>query len=374
MTALTPVGGPHTHANGGVSGVMGWVVLALLPATGMGIYLFGWPALNLLLVTVLSALLAEAFSLWIAGKRLRPYLLDGSAVLTGLLLALTLPPWAPWWIGALGSAFAIVVGKQVFGGVGQNIFNPAMLARVALLISFPLEMTTFIDPLPLFSSEAVSFSQGLAITFLGASGMSQAGVDIVSAASPMGHIKTGFTQGLGLSQTLTEQFSPSLAAIGFMNGSLGETSAVLLLLGGLILLAKRIITWHIPVAMLGTVLVLSGLFHLINPERYADPVFHLLTGGMMLGAFFIATDMVTSPSTPRGQLVFGAGCGVLIYIIRTWGGYPEGIGFAVLLMNALTPLIDHYVRPRIYGRTRKGAPIEYAQQENARRAGKEGGP
>ncbi len=360
MSTQAPIGGPHTHAQGSVRSVMAWVVVALAPATLMGIYLFGWPALNLLLVTVFSAVLAEAFALWLAGKPVRLYLLDGSALLTGLLLALTLPPWAPWWIGALGSALAVIVGKQVFGGVGQNIFNPAMLARVALLISFPLEMTTWTDPQPLFSNDALSFGQGLAVTFLGEAGMNTAGVDFVSAASPLGHIKTGFTQGLGLSETLPDHFSALHAIVGLSNGSLGETSSVLLLLGGLLLMAKRIITWHIPVALLGTVFVLATVFNLIDPERYAGPVFHLFSGGMMLAAFFIATDLVTSPSTVRGQLLFGMGCGALDFVIRSWGAYPEGIGFAVLLMNALTPLIDHYIRPRIYGRNRKGTPLQYS--------------
>lgn len=352
MKGVVPLSGPHTHAGGSVGAVMGMVMLALLPATVFGIYAFGWPAFNLLFITLVSAVAAEAISLHVAGKPVRPFVFDGSALLTGWLLALSMPPWAPWWLGVLGGIFAIVIGKQVFGGIGQNVFNPAMLARVALLISFPLEMTTWVQPRPLFSEGAPGFLEGLAITFNGIPDM-----DAVSSATLLGHVRTGFTQGHGVSESLASlHYDAATAGLGMLGGSLGETSALLLLAGGLLLLAKRIITWHIPVAMLGSVALLATAMHLIDPVRYADAFFHLLSGGLMLGAFFIATDLVTSPSTPRGQLLFGAGCGVLVYVIRTWGGYPEGVGFAVLLMNAVTPLIDHYIRPRIYGRNSSGAP------------------
>ena len=249
----------------------------------------------------------------------------------------------------------MVVGKHVFGGLGQNVFNPAMLARTALLISFPLEMTTWITPLPLGSPGAPGFLEGLRITFQGI-----ADIDAVSGASLLGHAKTAFTQGKTLSDAMTGEYADPSLTLGFVRGSLGETSALLLLLGGLFLLAKRIISWHIPASMLGTVALLAALFHFLDPEHYPDAEFHLLSGGMMLGAFFIATDMVTSPSTRAGQLVFGAGCGALAYIIRTWGGYPEGVAFAVLLMNAATPLIDHHMRPRVYGRRRDGTPLQPA--------------
>lgn len=357
-TATSPISGPHTHSDLSVAQTMGYVMLALVPATAVGLYLFGWPAFNLFMLTILSALLSEAVSVWIAGRPVRSSLYDGSALLTAWLLAMTLPPWAPWWLGVLGGAFAIIVGKQVFGGLGQNVFNPAMLARVMLLISFPLEMTTWITPQPIFSASAPDFMQGLHITFFGVPNL-----DAVSSATVLGHVKTAFTQGHTLSQSLPGHFSALDATLGMTNGSLAETSALLLILGGVFLLLKRIITWHVPVAMLATVALLSTVFHFVDPERYADALYHLLSGGMMLGAFFIATDLVTSPSTPRGQIIFGAGCGALTYVIRTWGNYPEGIGFAVLLMNAMTPLIDHYVRPRVYGRTRSGTPREYRPEQ-----------
>ncbi len=354
MSEDTPISGPHAHGAASVNRIMVLVMAALLPATLFGVYLYGWPALNLLLVTVCTAVLAEAACLRIAGKPVTPYLLDGSAVLSGWLLAMTLPPWAPWWIGAVGSLLAIVVAKQVFGGIGQNLFNPAMVARVALLIAFPLEMTTFTAPKPLFSADAPGFLDGLSITFAAA-----AEIDGVSSASTLSHVKTELSQGTPLDSALTPVFDALTGFIGTMPGSLGETSALLILLGGLYLLFKRIISWHIPVSMIGSLLLLATIFHLIDPDSYLGPVVHLLSGATLLGAFFIATDLVTSPVTAKGQLLFGAGCGALVFVIRTWAGYPEGMAFAVMLMNALTPLIDHYIRPRVYGRNRKGEPLVY---------------
>ncbi|ADC63585.1 RnfABCDGE type electron transport complex subunit D [Allochromatium vinosum] len=346
--------GPFAHDTVGIPRTMGLVMLALVPATLFGLWQFGWPAIWLFLATLAGALLAEILSLWFAGKPIRPDLSDGTALLTGWLLAMTLPPWAPWWIGVVGALLAIVVAKQVFGGVGQNLFNPAMVARVALLIAFPLEMTSFVAPTPLFSAEAPGLVESLAITFGGQ------GFDAFSGATVLGQVRTELGQGETLATILPDLYAPLSGAVGTVAGSLGETSALLLLLGGLFLLYKRVITWHIPVALLGTIAVLAALMHLIDPEHYAGPLYHLVSGATLLGAFFIATDPVTSPVSARGQLLFGAGCGLLIYVIRTWAGYPEGVAFAVLLMNACAPLIDHYVKPRIYGRDRRGQPLEYA--------------
>jgi Na+-translocating ferredoxin:NAD+ oxidoreductase subunit D len=345
---------PFTRAESQVQSIMALVMLALTPATLFGIFIFGWPALLLFLVTVLSALFFEAGCLILAGRPVSATLRDGSAMLTGWLIAMTLPPWAPWWIGAVGSALAIIVGKQVFGGIGQNIFNPAMLARVALLVSFPLEMTSWVHPVPLFSSLAPSLIGSFAITF--GTGLPPDGV---AGATLIGHVKTEFSQGHGLSEALVSgDYQVVKSFLGWTSGSLGETSSLLLLGGGIWMLRKKLITWHIPVSMLMTVAVLAGLFALIDSERYPGPFFHLTSGALVLAAFFIATDYVTSPSSPVGQLIFGAGCGLIVYVIRTWGAYPEGAGFAVLLMNSLTPTIDHYVRPRIYGRDRKGRPLD----------------
>jgi electron transport complex protein RnfD len=362
MIGESLIAGPYAHAGSSVSRTMGLVMLALAPATLFALVQFGWPAIFLFAVTLVTAIGAEAICLQIAGKPLRPYLVDGSALLSGWLLALTLPPWAPWWIGVVGSLIAIVVAKQVFGGIGQNLFNPAMAARVALLISFPLEMTSFVEPQPMFSGGAPGFFPGffeaLAITFGGA--QSNAHFDAATSATLLGHVRTELGQGLTLPQILPEGFDATRGAVGTVAGSMGETSKLLILLGGLFLLYKRVIGWQIPVAMLGTIALLAGLMNLADPMHFAGPVYHLLCGATLLGAFFIATDLVTSPVSARGQILFGAGCGLLVYVIRTWTGYPEGVAFAVMLMNAATPLIDHWVRPRIYGRDRKGVPLECA--------------
>lgn len=354
MSVQTPTAGPFAHEPVSISRTMVLVMLALLPATAFGIYQFGWPALFTWLLCIGTAVLAEAICLAIAGKPIRPYLMDGSALLTGWLLAMTLPPWAPWWISVVGSLFAIVIGKQIFGGIGQNLFNPAMAARVALLISFPLEMTTWVLPRPFSTEGAPDFFHSLGITF-----GSRFDIDTMSSASILGHVKTELTTGMSLGDAMTNVYNPMALMIGTVPGSMGETSGILLILGGIFLLLKRIISWHIPVSMLASLALLASIFNLINPHQYPNALYHLLSGATMLAAFFIATDLVTSPVTGRGQILFGAGCGALIFIIRTWAGYPEGAGFAVLLMNAMTPLIDHYIKPRIYGRTRKGEPIQY---------------
>ncbi len=220
-----------------------------------------------------------------------------------------------------------------------------------LLISFPLEMTTWVAPAPLGSAHAPGWLASLHITFL-----SQP-IDGMASASLLGHVKTEFTRGVGLDQALVGYYAPFDALWGSRAGSLGETAAVLILIGGLFLIARRIITWHAPVAMLLGVAVPALIFNMINANHYAGPMYHLLSGGLMLGAFFIVTDPVTSPNTATGQFIFGFGCGLLTWIIRTWGGYPEGVAFAVMLMNTAAPLIDQYVKPRIYGRDRKGVSV-----------------
>ncbi len=348
---------PYAHQRGGVRQTMLLVLAALAPATLFGLYQFGWPAVYLFVLTATAAVAVEALCLMAARRPVMPFITDGSALLTGWLLAMSLPPWAPWWIGVLGAVAAIVLGKHVFGGLGQNVFNPAMVARVALLISFPLEMTSYVAPLPLGGEGAPGAAEALAVTF-GAGGAAQ--IDAVSSASILGHVKTELTRGIPVDESRLWGMTDLL--LGTTPGSLGETSAFLLLLGGLFLMALRIITWHIPAAMMGTLAVLATVFHLLDPGRYPDAVFHVLSGATLLGAFFIATDLVTSPVTRRGQLVFGAGCGALVFIIRTWAGYPEGVAFAVLLVNAATPLIDRYMRPRVYGRTASGEPIKLGRE------------
>ncbi len=347
---------PHAHAPISISKVMVTVMVALIPATLFGFWLYGWPSINLWAVSMIASIGGEALVVSWQGRTVRPVLMDGSGILTAWLLALSLPPFAPWWIAVLGSLFAVVICKQVFGGLGQNVFNPAMAARVMLLISFPLEMTTWISPVPLGSAHAPSLMESLRITF------QSHPIDGMASASLLGHVKTEFTRGIGLDQSLVGYYAPWHSLAGDRAGSLGETAAVLLLLGGLYLIARRIITWHAPVAMLLGVAIPALLFNLINSNHYAGPLYHLLSGGVMLGAFFIVTDPVTSPNTTAGQLIFGFGCGLLTWIIRTWGGYPEGVAFAVMLMNAATPIIDYYVKPRIYGRDRKGVALPVGKE------------
>lgn len=348
-----PNSGAHIGKSTSVSQIMTLVMLAITPATVFGIFCFGWPALLLFIITLLSSIFFEVFCLLLAGKKVKPAIMDGSALLTGWLIAMTLPPWAPWWIAVVGAGIAIILGKQVYGGLGQNLFNPAMLARVALLISFPIEMTTWPNISPLFFLHSPDLLESWRITFSGIEN-----VDAVTGATTLGFVKTEFSQNRLLPDILKD-YSGFLNFIGWTRGSLGESSTLLLALGGIWLIRKGVIQWFIPVSLLGTVMVLSSLFHLIDNQHYVSPMLHLTSGALVCVAFFIATDYVTSPNTTTGQLVFGFGCGLLIFVIRTWGAYPEGAGFAVLLMNAATPLIDYYIRPQIYGRDRKGKPLEY---------------
>lgn len=301
------------------------VIYSLVPACAVAVYFFGLPALMVLVIAVLGCLATEVVCQRIMKQPVT--IADGSAMLTGILLALNLPPTSPWWLTLLGAVVAIAIGKQVYGGLGANPFNPALVARVVLLISFPVQMTTWSAPAPLGS-----------------------GLDLVTTATPLGEWKNAVMltgkMPAGLQDGSLNYF------LGNMPGCVGEVSALALLLGAGYLFWKKILTWEIPVAYVGSVVVLSGAFWLLAPEKYPSPLFHLLTGGLVLGAFYMATDMVTTPVSTRGMLVFGIGCGVLTVLIRLFGGYPEGVSFAILLMNAATPLIDRYTRPRTFGTVR----------------------
>lgn len=355
-TALPAVAAsPHAQAQGSIGNVMAKVMLALAPSTLCGLWFFGGPAISLWLITIFAAVLGEALCLRLMGKPVRATLLDGSAVLTGWLLALSLPPWAPWWIGVVGGLFATIIGKQVFGGVGQNLFNPAMVARVALLVSFPVQMTAWVAPA--LSGHAPGLAESLHITF-GGGGIP----DAMTSASLLGQAKTELSRGVDLLHTFANGLPTSFS--GVRPGSLGETAVLLIAAGGVAMLLMGIISWHIPVSMLAAIALPALIAHGLNPARYLDAGAHLLSGGAMLGAFFIATDYVSSPSSRAGQLVFGAGCGFLTWVIRSYGGYPEGVAFAVLLMNALTPAIDRLVKPRVYGRDYQGRPIVLDKKES----------
>jgi electron transport complex protein RnfD len=250
---------------------------------------------------------------------------DWSAAVTGLLLALNLPPGSAWWMALLGSGLAIVIGKQIYGGIGHNPFNPALVARVILLISFPVQMTTWWQPKP---------------SFFGAA-------DVVTTATPLGALKTHLMMNGSLDGFTMDRLMDPL--VGNIGGCIGEVSVIALALGGAYLLVRKVISWHIPGTFLGTVFLATAILWWINPHRFINPLFHLVTGGLLLGAIYMATDMVTSPVTRSGMILFGVGCGLITVVIRVFGGYPEGVSFSILLMNAATPLIDRFTAPKPFG-------------------------
>lgn len=334
------------RGNLSVTRIMLRVIYALIPGVIAYVWFFGWGVIVNMALATAVALLSEAMMLRLRKIALQPFLTDGSAVVTALLLALTLPPLAPWWITVIGTAFAIVVAKHLYGGLGQNPFNPAMIGYAVLLISFPREMTAWLAP-QLISSTSLGFLDTFNIIF---AGQTLAGhtIDAYTMATPLDTLKTQ----LGLHKTVDTVINAH--AIFSVLGGLGwDWINIGFLLGGLWLLRQRIITWRIPAAMLGGLSVMALIFYGIDPARYASPLFHLFSGATMLGAFFIATDPVSSSTTTRGQVIYGAGIGMLTYIIRTWGGYPDGVAFGVLLMNIAVPMIDMYTQPRVYGHKKK---------------------
>ena len=348
MKAL--ISSPHMHGGDSVRATMITVVLALAPATIVSVYLFGWLAVLVIVSSMGGCMGLEWISLRLMGRSTTA-VWDGSAALTGLFLALTLPATTPWWMVLIGCFMAIMLAKQVYGGLGFNLFNPALAARVVLLISFPLPMTTWIIPMhgATPSLDLYSLADCLRVFLFGLKAGGQP-IDAVSMASALGYVKTEWTRGIGVPEALkTYGYNYLNAFLGREPGSLGETSVLALLLGGIYLLARHTITWHTPFSYLGTVALLAAIFSSIDPAHFAPPLFHLMAGGLMLCAFFMATDPVTSPVTPAGRLVFGTGCGILTWSIRSFGGYPEGAMFSVILMNCAVPLIDHYFRPRVYG-------------------------
>jgi len=302
------------------------VVVALMPAVLVSVYFFGLNAVRVLLLSVIFSLFFE----WIIQKYLIKgpvTITDGSALVTGILLAFNVPSNLPSWMVIVGALVAIGIAKMSFGGLGKNIFNPALVARVFLLVSFPVQMTSW--------PKAAVLPMGLA--------------DVITGPTPLGFIKEGLGAGKSMAELTQHLPSYMQALVGQMGGSMGEVSALALILGGLYMLRKKIITWEIPVSVLLTVFVFSGILWWINPGKFTDPVFNLLTGGLMLGAIFMATDMVTSPMTRGGKLIFGFGIGLITMLIRVWGAYPEGVSFAILLMNSVVSLIDRGFKPRRFG-------------------------
>ena len=334
---------PYSNQPSTVSKVMLAVIYALIPGTLVMIYFFGWGIAINLCIAILTALAAEALMLRLRQRPVKAYLLDGSAVLTAILLALALPTLAPWWLVFLGTAFAMIVAKHLYGGLGYNPFNPAMAGYAMLLVAFPLEMTAWLPPAAPGGAE-LSVVDHLRYSFAGAL-PGGASWDAFTMATPLDTVKTE----LGTFQTVGEITAASPNLFGSFAGAGWEWINLMFLAGGLWLIYKRVITWHIPVAFLGALTLMATLFYLGDPGRFPSPLFHLFSGASMLGAFFIATDPVSGATTLRGRLIFGAGIGILVYLIRTWGGYPDGVAFAVLLMNTAVPTIDYYTQPRVFG-------------------------
>ena len=302
------------------------VIIALIPAMLFSVWAFEYDAVRLICACVLSCLVVEAVCRKMMGRDLGIF--DYSAVITGILLAFNLPPSLPTWMAVVGSVFAIAIAKQVFGGIGYNPFNPALVGRVVLLISFPVQMTTW-------SKWSIPD-----------------GIDAVTTATPLGLLKTAIKDG----SAIPYQFDGQTAFqffLGNTNGCIGEVSAAALLLGGLYLLYRRCISWHTPLFFIGSVAIFATILWSINPQANLLPHFHILSGGLILGALFMATDMVTTPVTKKGMAIFGIGCGIITMIIRQWGGYPEGVSFSILLMNAITPLINRATAPKLFGGKKK---------------------
>ncbi len=327
MSLLTISASPHVHGDNSTKKIMWGVVYAMIPALLVSVYYFGLDALRVVFIAVAASVFFE----WLIQKYLikgANTIMDGSAIITGILLAFNVPSNLPWWIIILGALVAIGMGKMSYGGLGKNPFNPALVGRVFMLISFPVQMTSWPKAQPIIDG----------IT------------DAVTGPTALGIMKEGLDAGKTVSELMPEIPSNMQLLIGNMGGSMGEVSAIAIILGGLYMCWKKIITWEIPISILLTVFVFSKIFCFIDPEHYVSPIFHLLTGGMLLGAIFMATDMVSSPMTRYGQLVYGVGIGLLTIIIRVWGAYPEGMSFAILIMNSTVPLLNNSFKPTRFGK------------------------
>ena len=313
---------PHFKDKDSVPKIMYAVIASLVPATLTSLYFFHFKVLAMLLSCIAACLATETLFLWLRKKPLHS-LCDGSAIITGILLAMTLPPSLSLELAVIGAVVAIAIGKQAFGGLGHNIFNPALVGRAFLQTAFPVAMTTWIPPVTLKINTA---------TF----------------ATPLGNLKFQEALAKGTLTPIKDLFW------GNTGGCLGETSAFALILGGLYLLSRRVIDWRIPLGILLSLTAFTGIFWLTNPEKYASPLFHILAGGLLIGAFFMATDLVSSPITPPGTWIYALGIGVIVGLIRLFGGFAEGVMYSILFMNAFVPLLNRYSRPRILGERRKG--------------------
>jgi electron transport complex protein RnfD len=317
---------PHVHGEETTRKLMFGVVIALMPALFASVFYFGTGAVIVTATSVISCILFEYLIQRFIFKK-PVSITDGSALVTGLLLAFNLPSNIPVFIIVIGSFVSIGVAKMTFGGLGNNPFNPALVGRVFMLISFPVQMTSW--PVP--------------------AGLKTGYIDAITGATPLAILKEGIKNGESLSQLMEKIPSTMQMFLGKMGGSMGEVAAIALLIGFTYMLVKKIITWHIPISIIGTITIFTTILWLVNPETNANPVFHLLTGGVLLGAIFMATDYVTSPMNPKAMILYGCGIGVLTVIIRVWGAYPEGVSFAILIMNAFVPLMNSYIKSKRFG-------------------------
>lgn len=348
MSKLSVASSPHHHNQRDTGAVMRLVIYAMIPGIIVQAIMFGYGVLIQLLLAIITAVVTEIAILELRKKNSERAFKDCSAMLAAMLLAISIPPLAPWWIIVIGTFFSIAIVKQLYGGLGFNIFNPAMAGYVMLLISFPVQMTAWMPPVSL-TEQSIGLWDTIYTVFTGytASGYSitqlQTTIDGVTMATPLDHVKVALNEGYIVSEALSD---------GLFSGSIGAGWGVVsfaYLLGGLFLLKAKVINWHIPISMIVMALITAGVLYIADTSTHASPWFHLVNGSLIIGAFFIATDPVSSSTTNKGRLIFGAAIGFWIIVIRTWGGYPDAIAFAVVLMNMAVPLIDYYTRPRTYG-------------------------
>jgi len=332
---------PHWRPPVTVGGIMRQVLYALIPAALILVGYFGWGVVWNIILATGTAVATEVLMLWLRGRAIARFLGDYSAVVTGVLIGISLPPLAPWWLPVVGTAFAMVFAKHLYGGLGYNPFNPAMVAYVVLLVAFPQLMHQWSAPITIadgrlgpWASLVFTFSRELP---------AGVGLDAITSATPIDAVRTGLSQ----AKTLTEIHAAPVFTVVGGKGWLAANLAFLA--GGIYLLVRRIIGWRIPVGLLAGIAVPAAIHWVFDPGQHPGMLFHLFSGATMIGAFFIATDPVSAATTPTGRLCYGAGIGLITWVIRTFGGYPDGLAFAVLLMNMTVPLLDHYLRPRVYG-------------------------
>jgi len=354
MTMLSLSSSPHHHNRRDIGQVMRLVCYATIPGILANVWFFGFGILIQVVLAIITALVTEGVIMELRKKKTERVLKDYSAVLAALLLAISIPPLAPWWVIVIGTFFSIAVVKQLYGGLGYNMFNPAMAGYVMLLISFPMQMTSWLPPLSI-AEQSHSLWDAIHTVFTGftSTGFSveqlKVGIDGTTMATPLDEVKTALLQGY----TVTEAKSHIMFDGNYGKGWLWV--AIAYLLGGLFLIKTKVINWHIPGSMLASAALLSLFLFLLDGDQYASPLFHLFNGSLIVGAFFIATDPVSASTTSKGRIIFGAAIGLWVIIIRNWGGYPDAIAFAVLIMNMAVPLIDYYTQPRTYGHKNKAS-------------------